>query len=669
MPRRAPGQLRARAGLRGARACRGLAARARLRGAAVRGAGGRAGHRAARVRHAVLPAGGGGGPARAPALQRPRRPGGGRRRRRQQRRRRRPAPLPPPRVGGGAVPARSLAERGGAARSPRCAATCAAVVDAPRRRRRCRCRCRCRCGRRWSQAGPGAWAETRDCAVEHATSALAFPADEAECQRQRTLAQQAYRDILAKQQPAPHPADGPGAAAHAVDFLPSGRLVRRARRPPRRACRALRTGRAEDACMRSRAASCRAACRALWESSLWSLLPVLVSLAMRLCTRWRWRRQQQRSLRHRRSGGDSGRPQPTPIAFPAMAAGVTNATLQPEAVQRLREAGKPLGMARMHSVEFMRSRSSQSALGGRTAEESGDYLLRMCHSIDDVNKYDIGLPRGTPVFDHSNNSSSDNLLRASSRGGSFGRRGSRRSRSSADQDSVGYDGEGAEADENEDVEDEEGEEDHTSSGSQLSFERQRQRQRSVYLSARDSARQRLQCPIAGCPHHFRFGLEVRRRAPFRLPPLDGQHASSSDARRRRRWLWQGLKQRAKRHFCGECQRWVCWQHTKICPHGKYSHCSIDSKCVCVRCYDALPLWRKFELDATSVRLRRQSAGGAGAAADSAGGGVGRYTYSHRGGAASPGSEPPSQRRRPQQRGATATATAAPGAAPSLEELR
>lgn len=66
------------------------------------------------------------------------------------------------------------------------------------------------------------------------------------------------------------------------------------------------------------------------------------------------------------------------------------------------------------------------------------------------------------------------------------------------------------------------------------------------------------CPIEGCANHFAF---------FTL---------------------QGIRQLRKRHYCGGCQRWVCYDHTRIAPHGKRGVCSLHSHCLCTECFGALP---------------------------------------------------------------------------------
>ena len=40
----------------------------------------------------------------------------------------------------------------------------------------------------------------------------------------------------------------------------------------------------------------------------------------------------------------------------------------------------------------------------------------------------------------------------------------------------------------------------------------------------------------------------------------------------------------KKHNCRYCNKWYCHIHTAYTPHGKFTNCQLNSKCVCDNCY-------------------------------------------------------------------------------------
>jgi hypothetical protein len=65
---------------------------------------------------------------------------------------------------------------------------------------------------------------------------------------------------------------------------------------------------------------------------------------------------------------------------------------------------------------------------------------------------------------------------------------------------------------------------------------------------------------------------------------------------------RGVRHSIQRHYCGRCEHLYCLRHTRISPHGTFGSCGLDSKCLCLPCFEALSFEQQVLLEKTN-RLR------------------------------------------------------------------
>ncbi|KAK9858438.1 hypothetical protein WJX84_010174 [Apatococcus fuscideae] len=49
-----------------------------------------------------------------------------------------------------------------------------------------------------------------------------------------------------------------------------------------------------------------------------------------------------------------------------------------------------------------------------------------------------------------------------------------------------------------------------------------------------------------------------------------------------------MKHTLQKHYCCRCQNLFCHHHTQYSPHGSLGSCGLDSKCICVMCWQEIP---------------------------------------------------------------------------------
>ena len=56
-----------------------------------------------------------------------------------------------------------------------------------------------------------------------------------------------------------------------------------------------------------------------------------------------------------------------------------------------------------------------------------------------------------------------------------------------------------------------------------------------------------------------------------------------------------MKHALQKHYCCRCQNLFCHHHTQFSPHGSLGSCGLDSKCICVLCWQEIPASRQVSL--------------------------------------------------------------------------
>ena len=49
-----------------------------------------------------------------------------------------------------------------------------------------------------------------------------------------------------------------------------------------------------------------------------------------------------------------------------------------------------------------------------------------------------------------------------------------------------------------------------------------------------------------------------------------------------------MKHTLQKHYCSRCQNLFCHHHTQYSPHGSLGSCGLDSKCICLLCWQEIP---------------------------------------------------------------------------------